>query len=256
MNFEEILAAVSAPRLTYYSQYLNCNTNPSKVGAYYSFLELSGKFFPLIQLIEVSLRNSIHQIAATHYKNARWYEVHPTSEKSKLLVSNAIQKARSELNSVPTPDDIVSRLTLGFWVYMLDSEYRDTKSPCYLWTPENKKKVFSNARNAWGAELSIKAIFEEFQQVLNLRNRLFHHEPIWKKHGCNSLDIAVNNVMKNYDFLLKILAFISPAKIKLLTAMKTPENFKSECTIARVNAIIQELVGLEVPKESATEATV
>lgn len=246
MDFDELLSVVSEPRLSYYTSYLKCDTKPSKIGAYYAFQELSGKFFPLVQMVEVSLRNSIHRVAREHYSDETWYLNFPSSPKSRSTVENAVDKANSELSVLPSADDIVCRLTLGFWVYMLDKEYRDTSSHSYLWTPENKKKVFPNARNPWGADLSVKAIFDEFQQVLILRNRLFHHEPIWKKHNCNSIEQAITNVLKNYQFLLKMLSYISPAKMTLMDVMESPKLFYAECNLERITSTIERLNNLSL----------
>lgn len=253
MDYSQLLTLVSTPRLTFYEQYLNCDTEWKKIGTYFAFQDISGSFYPLIQMVEVGLRNAINTIAIDQYGSDRWFDHIPTTEKSRTAVQYATRKAQDEC-ATPTAHDIVARLTLGFWVYMLDADYRNSNNPSYLWTPENKKKAFPNAKNPWGNDLSVSAIFDELQKLLKLRNRLFHHEPIWKKHNCNSLQKAVDNVIKDYNFLLKTLNSISSVKYDLMELMESPKKFYSQCTLEEVQQVIQKLQPQDQQESEATEA--
>lgn len=240
MLYDEVLEIVSEPRLTYYKEFLNCQSDQERLGAYLAFQELSGSFFPLIQTVEVSLRNAIHKASIEHFADSEWYTKIPQSQESKNIISRAIEKAENECIN-PSSDDVIARTTLGFWVYMMDSPYRNTQNGSFLWTPDIKAKVFPHAKNPWGADLTVAAIFDECQKLLKLRNRLFHHEPIWKKHNCNSLQKAVNNVEKDYKFLLKILGFMSKAKHDLVFSIGSPSKFYERCTLDTIHEIINHI---------------
>lgn len=240
MNKEVIIDAISGPRLAYYSKFLGCRGDIDAIGAYLAFQDLSGDFFPLLQMVEVGLRNRINEAAKSHFKSSSWYDFAVFSHKSQGLVLDAKNKALSECGAKYSDDDVVCRLSLGFWVYMLDTPYRDTtKKKNYFWTPNNHQRAFGAAKNAWGQSLSIVAVFDEFQKVLKLRNRLFHHEPIWKKHNCKSMESAVNNIKKEYLFLLRVLEFVSSGERKLIECVGLPARFTDRCNIEQVNGVIR-----------------
>ncbi|KGQ39871.1 hypothetical protein JP28_12815, partial [Gallibacterium anatis] len=56
---KNLLKLISEARLTHYEQHLNCKTPAEKLSAYFAYQELSSYFLPIIQLIEVSMRNVI-----------------------------------------------------------------------------------------------------------------------------------------------------------------------------------------------------
>ncbi len=242
MNSAVVMDAISVPRLSYYREYLGCATDSDAIGTYLAFQDLSGDFFPLLQMVEVGLRNRINAVAKIQFKTSSWYDSYVLTETSKSLVCDAKDKALSECGARYSDDDVICRLGLGFWVYMLDSRYRDTKSASYLWSSDNHKSAFGSAKNPWGASMSVAAIFDDFQKVLKLRNRLFHHEPIWKKHGCKAKDSAVSNIEKEYRFLLKVLEYVSSGERKLVDLLGLNSRFIDRCTIEKVNNIINIVV--------------
>ena len=246
MDLTQVVVAISAPRLSFYKQFLGCRSEEEQVGTYLAFQDLSGEFFSVLQMVEVGLRNAINDAAKNHFSSSSWFETAPQTRKSKELVVLAKEKALSECGARYSDDDVVCRLSLGFWVYMLDSAHRDTANKsAYLWTPEMRDLAFGNARNPWGGKLTVNSLFDEFQKILKLRNRLFHHEPIWKKHNCKSVDIAVDNVKKEYEFLLRALGYVSPGKAILLECVGSPERFKDRCKKDFIAAVIDRIGRVE-----------
>ncbi|WP_323996646.1 hypothetical protein [Aeromonas hydrophila] len=239
MDLTQVVGAISVPRLSFYKTYLGCQSEGQQVGTYLAFQDLSGEFFSVLQMVEVGLRNAINEAAKQHFKSSSWFDSAPQTKKSKELVVLAKEKALSECGARYSDDDVVCRLSLGFWVYMLDSAHRDTANKsAYLWSPEMRDVAFGNAKNPWGGKLTISTLFDEFQKILKLRNRLFHHEPIWKKHKCQSIDVAVDNVRKEYDFLLKALGYVSPGKATLLSCVGSPDRFNKRCNKEFINYVV------------------
>ncbi|HDR1791980.1 TPA: hypothetical protein RVS73_002063 [Pasteurella multocida] len=234
-----LLKMISEPRLTYYEHYLNCKTPGEKLSAYFAYQELSGYFLPVIQLIEISMRNAIDTELVKLF-GTDWYSNIPQSDISRQLVLNA----KSKLPKSSNRNDMICRLTLGFWIYMLDAEYRNTKSKCFIWNPDVQNNVFPNAYNILNpkTKMSVKAIFDEMQKVLELRNRLFHHEPIWKGHNCNSHEKAILNVIKNYDFLKKVLKWISQDSYDLIDNNLQEKCLKRACNTDKLQRRITELM--------------
>lgn len=234
MDAEKLITSISESRLHFYTEFLNCNSNEEKIGAYLAYQDLSGEFFQLIQMIEVALRNAINNSLIETHGDA-WFDSILSSDISKALVT----KAKKDCLTVSN-DNVICRLTLGFWVYMLDVPYRDTANKIsYIWSPERRDKCFSDAKNPWGANLGVKALFDEFHKVLLFRNRLFHHEPIWKKHNCNNHNKAVDNIRRDFTFLMKTLSYVSPEKASLLNVMEYPQRFEQLCVVEHVTRSIE-----------------
>ncbi|TNG93725.1 hypothetical protein FHQ28_01155 [Pasteurellaceae bacterium USgator11] len=57
---KNLMNTVSLARLAYYEEYLNCISNKEKLSAYFAHQDLSSSFFPIIQMLEIALRNKIH----------------------------------------------------------------------------------------------------------------------------------------------------------------------------------------------------
>jgi hypothetical protein len=159
-------------------------------------IELSNEFYPLLSIFEVAFRNSLHLSWAVHLQDTNWlcnYQKHPLAS----IESSKIQEAIEELNRKKKPiheNELIAELNLGFWVNLFDHRYLEI----------NKKTIKSNFPNASNKERDIYRIKSELNDIRNLRNRIFHHEPIWDWNNLNSF---VNNLTKiiqwmNQDLLL------------------------------------------------------
>src|ERR1700721_1161807 len=67
-------------------------------------------------------------------------------------------------------DDVVAGLSFGFWVSLLSRTYDR-----YLWVPALHKAFphYSGSR---------RELFDNFDAMRRLRNRVMHHEPIHHRH--------------------------------------------------------------------------
>lgn len=244
---DELINSISLPRLSFYEKYLGCTETHEKIGSYIAYQSLSSDFFPVLQMIEVALRNTIdNTLKKSHGDN--WYDHVPESDKSKYYVTTAKHVCPNN----HTRNDIISRLPFGFWVYLLDAPYRNTNHSSYIWTLENKDLCFSKAISPFGAKMSVKAIFEELHLTLDFRNRLFHHEPTWKKHNCNSHEKALCNIKREYDKLRKILGYLSPDKNKLIGITQRESKINTSCNTQYIESIINE-VRTSFPNENFTQ---
>ena len=97
-------------------------------------------------------------------------------------------------------DDIISSLGLGFWTHLSYVKYENNKY-------ENKFKLYpilftdsnfmpelsKNRRNR-------KALSDKFGKIHKLRNKIFHHEPIWD----------YPNLKQEHDDIIEAIRWISP----------------------------------------------
>ena len=154
---------------------------------YYWNVDLCKAFYPAIHAVEIALRNSIHNAATLHYGTPYWFDLPGVlldQQQGKLA------KAREDLierNRPQTSDDIVAALMLGFWVSLFNKPFEspDPGAPAnrLAWhdARHNPSRLFTATFPcAPNAMQSRKKILKRCNSILWLRNRVMHHETIWK----------------------------------------------------------------------------
>jgi hypothetical protein len=149
-------------------------------------IEISAAFYPLLHFVEITLRNALHRELGTRFGRADWWSVAPLNEHGQRLVKEAEEKVaapRSPQNS----EDLITKLTFGFWVSLVSQAYDRS-----LWVPalHHAFPHYRGRRDALHAEL---------REVLWLRNRVMHHEPI---HRCD--------LQADHDIICRLLYYMSP----------------------------------------------
>lgn len=161
--------------------------DPATVLHRYNYnIELSNEFYPLLSIFEVAFRNSIHLAWTDHLQDSNWIcncEKHPLANIEKTKIQEAMEELRSKRKQV-NENEIIAELNLGFWVNLFDYRYLEI----------NKKTIKNNFPNATNKQRDIYKIKSQLNEIRNLRNRIFHHEPIWH---WNNLSEFVDNI-KNY----------------------------------------------------------
>ena len=148
--------------------------------------ELSEALYGVIQGLEVTLRNSIHNLMTRELGKDNWYEqivLEPPELKS-------LQEAREKITGRGykiTPPRMVAELTFGFWVRLTASAYEKT-----IWV-KHLHKIFP-------IRLPRKQLFQRLDAIKQLRNRIAHHEQI----------IARRDLPKEYENTLEAIKWMSP----------------------------------------------
>jgi hypothetical protein len=149
-------------------------------------------FHTPIQAVEVALRNAINQALMARYgqdwwKNEAFLNIVDRERGSNLdTVQNRIRNRRQSLIT----GQIVAGLSFGFWVGMLQRRYNP---------------------NVWSAQLRLafpnlpqtedrNSLFRAAGAVSHLRNRISHHEPIFKR-----------DISADYAAMMTLLNWICPA---------------------------------------------
>lgn len=175
--------AISKPRLDSYRGYFHANLDEA-IGLYMWNMELSSCLSALLCYFEVALRNSVHRSMSHFYSRGSSYSIHWYDQISAQLsphLRDKLQDVRRRHRgaaSGPGPDEMVSRLTFGFWpgvIGRIDRRYVSQLLP----------SIFPNhALNANPAQWQMPgprgAALAHLNEFNTLRNRLAHHEPVWK----------------------------------------------------------------------------
>lgn len=187
-----LVDALSYPRLNSYRRFFGAASDAEALGLHQWNEELSAALFRAISLVEIVLRNQFHKALSSRYgvsgstSSRDWYE-HIGLQRLSRSKIEAITHDRKHGTLVPkiptpTPDDVVSKLTFGFWPHILDVSH-DAIGNALPWEdvlldilPGHRQRTSTY----WKVQRHQDEFFARLDLCNELRNRIAHHEPIWK----------------------------------------------------------------------------
>ena len=125
--------------------------------------ELSEALYGVVQGLEVTLRNAVHNTLCTAH-GEDWYEKIGLLESECAALTEAKKKIVDRIEQI-TPGRVVAELNFGFWVRLFSSEYHRT-----LWGPSFRKII--------PMKLDRRAVYDRLKDIKTLRNRIAHHNRI------------------------------------------------------------------------------
>lgn len=146
--------------------------------------------FPM-QTLEVALRNSIASVFLDKYGEKWWREsVARTFLDERSVEELSLARKRLRRRGItPNCDEMVAGLSFGFWAAMLAPRYKPV-----LWSSR-----LIQAFPHMPAAMNHQAVYDRVNRVLDLRNKIFHQEPLL---GMNLSGL--------YSELMQLLKWICP----------------------------------------------
>ena len=197
MKYLEYERAFSAARL---NKYLTaCGGNTAKALILYRHnVKLCQKFYGMLNIFEVILRNAINEHYKSYFNDSDWIrsQLAPGGMLSQHPQKSVVDKTIADLTAAGryTNDRVVSSVTFGFWTYLF------TKKPFRL-GGQSLLRIFP----AKATGLGQRAIYNELMAVKNFRNRIAHHEPIcFDSSGSKSISLAKDH----YDLIVRYVNFL------------------------------------------------
>ena len=208
MKYEEYEIALSAPRIGKYR--LACKGDRNKALILYRYnIKLCQKFYGVLGVLEVVLRNAINEHFKTQLHDNNWLV---TQAKSGFLVSyrDAIFKERDKLvnNGKYTHDKLVASLSLGAWTFMFSRN-------CYKNSGKTLLQIFPKKTHG----LNQRDIYSDLDKIRSFRNRIAHHEPLCFD---NTGTIDVRYVQELFSLIIKYIDFLGYNKNELLYGVENP----------------------------------
>jgi hypothetical protein len=197
----KLYQVLSQERLDAYQQRTQTDGDLALFSHYIWNMALSESLYPGLQALEVALRNTIHNTATQQFKREDWYADQQIIHYHYNI--NAITKTREQLHrqrKTPDPGRVIAELSFGFWTSLFDSRYEQN-----LWTRLIKPAFPHMPRRI----RTRKELSKRLNKIRNLRNRVFHHEPIW----------YWQDLPQQHNILLETLAWIEPAMREMLTSL-------------------------------------
>ena len=198
--FQYFRQSVSNERLDKYIQRGAQGGDKNLLTHYAWNIALSESFYPLLQCVEVALRNAVHNAASNAFGRHDWYDIAGLLNKGSL---DNIDKARRDLAKARKPDtppQIVATVNFGFWTGLFYGQYDQTIFPHIA------KDSFPNLDKSLRVS---KTISKPLNNIRKFRNRIMHHEPIWH---FKDLDIK-------HDQMLDVIGWINPAMLEFVSAI-------------------------------------
>ena len=145
---------------------------------------VSGAFYGPLQMVELALRNAVHDHLSAAYGRQWLGNRQILRENEMRRVDDAREQVKRQRKRL-TPGRVVAELSFGFWVSLFARRYDA------LWNAQ--------LNQAFSPAMKRKDLYDKLAELRDLRNRIAHHEPI---HGLPLADL--------HDSILWVLERISP----------------------------------------------
>jgi len=193
-NEAEIIKDFSLERLESYRTSQNDTIN-DLVQNYLYNIELAEALYPALALLEITLRNHLNNAIEKNIK-ANWLIIELTNNyillpNEYVLLEKASQKLMKPVYSKDkllvikplTTGKLITELTLGFWVNLCNDKYNPN---IWMKKPSIFDEVFPyfddfivKKNPTAKRHKRLNKIASKLKPILRLRNRVFHHEPIF-----------------------------------------------------------------------------
>ncbi|EOX4945730.1 Abi family protein [Vibrio alginolyticus] len=237
IRYHIIQNAISTPRIETYRKFFDEHSTEEIYGIYLWNKTLCGAIYPLLQACEVALRNAINTPAVERF-GPYWYEAishtkHHGNDNYNYtnLVGNferardnVVKKLNKQLRSNgrrllrrdyrPDFNLVVAATDFSTWEYALHTCHYRVNNNNYLW-PKQTKKSFKNWPYQSSSDTQIE-LYDIVSELRPFRNRLSHHEPLWKGISVTTEEEALAYVNQKIDKIESLIAIISDEKAKYL----------------------------------------
>ena len=170
-TFANIEKSISQERLATYKT--DGASNETALARYIYNIELCKSLYPLINIFEVTLRNSIDCALTEFFAVPDWNDVIPLMQTEQIMVNEVKNKIKKKGKEYSHPR-LVSELTLGFWVALMGKKYNAQKFRSFM-----IKNMFYDCPSEHKSSATLQ---KNLAEIRFLRNRIAHHERIshWK----------------------------------------------------------------------------
>lgn len=237
INYNDIRDSLSIPRIRAYQQFFTGHTDQEIYGIYLWNKALCSAIYPLLQAAEIALRNAIDTAARVGYGDY-WHEKIPhtpfKSPHSGKMVNDqnytrlleqfsaaerrVTQRSAAKGSTVrrlrPDFNSVVAETNFVTWEYALHNCFFKVGDKNFLW-PTKSKSVFKNWPHQ-SAKQTHSRLYDLVSEIRPFRNRLSHHEPLWKGINVRSEADAIAFLTRKIDTIGSLLFIISDEKVKYL----------------------------------------
>jgi hypothetical protein len=168
-------------------------------------LQVSQAFYPVLNLTEIFLRNSLYACVSNYFSNEDWiitekngFMNNSSLAKSKFYLQNCVITAEDKMSKkgiAVTAGKVLAEQSFGFWVSLFE--------------PAHYKLIGGSVIHSFPFKpphINRKAILSKLSKIRDFRNRIYHNEPICFNGAL--VDFSYAGQIKNDLFIL--LAWMEP----------------------------------------------
>lgn len=211
MDFKTSQKLYSTARI---GKYLKaCGGDKRKTMQLYRYnLRLCQRFYGVLSLFEVVLRNAVNNHYMAYYSDAEW--IVNQAANGKLLVHDKDEIKQAEVDykkrGIYNNDKMVSSLTFGFWTFLFTKNNYKKGGKTLLRIFPNKAKGKNQAD-----------VYLDLTHIREFRNRIAHHEPIcFDGNG----QISTSFARKHYQLISDYIGYFGQPSDDVLQWAERPDS--------------------------------
>ncbi|MDQ3692056.1 MAG: hypothetical protein M3464_00295 [Chloroflexota bacterium] len=167
-------------------------------------IALCEALYPALNMLEKSLRNTIHHAVSAQFKSDTWFDTPGLLRWQQQRDIAIARKKIADRRKPESVDRIVAELGFGFWTTILSRDYHNG-----IWNRNNATPLALAFPHLTGRLFQRNLIHARFNDLRGLRNRVFHFEPIWNHPA----------LLVRHGQIVETIGWISPTSAGLLNAI-------------------------------------
>ena len=193
-TFESLKKSISEERLAVYCA--DKADDITAIARYVYNIELCKSLYPLINIFEITLRNSIDNALETYFNHKDWNNIIQLQQTEIMMINDALLKIKKQGKKY-SHGRLIAELTLGFWVALMGRKYNNQGFQFAI--------IKSCLHGCPAKQKSSSAIQKNLSEIRFLRNRIAHHERIahWK------------DLKQKHDLILDFIKWLNPDMNKI-----------------------------------------
>lgn len=249
---EIIPVTVTRERLKSYLSVFQHSSQHQLMACYVWNSHVCSALHPLLSAAEITLRNSVDKALVYDPKlSTFWWsgsKLRYRSYSGGTPIPDVVQKIRDNFSKAtnaarrdkqlrygitawPKHDDVIAKTDFSTWEWIFDQEFL---GPGLIW----QSKLGKVLKGPWPAT-SVNATLTEVARLIKIvrefRNRLSHHEPVWKRSGIHTEVEAIAHLQEKIDNIVQLVQLVSPNQLDLLVKNKFVSHARMICSIDELN---------------------
>jgi hypothetical protein len=172
------------------------------VATYFWNMALSRELMLSLGIVEITMRNGIHRALTTHTGYPNWYDHIPLLQRQQEKITSTKAEI-TNAGEVLLPGRVIAGLGFGFWTMLLSGGYGA------IWNPNNVALIGQAFPHLAALNQSRGYAHRRFNNIRRLRNRISHHEPIWRGVTLN-LNQPLVPLAQLYADIIDAIGWVSP----------------------------------------------
>jgi len=179
-------------------------------------LALCEALYTPLSLLEISLRNTLHTNLSALYGSPAWYKIPGVLQPYQVGDITKVEAKIVRQQKTVTVPRVISELKFGFWTSLLSKDYDG------LWRARWATLLKSSFPEIPRSVRQRNNVYHRYNDIRELRNRVFHHEAIWSRFTLES----------DHECILEAIGWVNS---EMFDACKLVDRFEDVFKSGRAN---------------------